>query len=85
MLHKPILGQERKLKLLFVIDTSADEGLDDRLKMLLLRAAIRGGKGDPGDRLVNASSNGNLQNVREILEANPDKVMLLIRFKSHGD
>jgi len=40
--------------------------------MLLLGAAIRGG--DPGDRLVNASSNGNLQDVREILEANPDKV-----------
>ena len=44
--------------------------------MLLLGAAIRGGGGDPGDRLVNASSGGNLQDVREILDANPDKVRL---------
>ena len=35
---------------------------------------MKGGGGDPGDRLVNASSNGNFQTVREILEANPDKV-----------
>ena len=48
----------------------------DLLRMLLLGAALRDGGGDPGDRLVNASSNGNLQDVREILEANPDKVTL---------
>ena len=46
--------------------------------MLLLGAALKGGGGDPGDRLVNASSSGNLQEVREILEANPDKVKFLI-------
>ena len=54
--------------------------------MLLLGAALRGGGGgggDPGDRLVNASSSGNLQDVREILEANPDKVTFLIRFKGN--
>lgn len=51
--------------------------------MLVLGAAARGGGGDPGDRLVNASSNGNFQDVREILEANPDKVRpLLMRLKS---
>ena len=42
--------------------------------MLLLGAALKGSGGDPGDRLVNASSSGNLQDVREVLEANPDKV-----------
>ena len=65
---------------------SAAENLDDLLKMLLLGVgALRGGGGDPGDRLVNASSNGNLQDVREILEANPDKVTLSIRFKLQGN
>ena len=64
---------------------SAAENLDDLLKMLLLGAALRGGGGDPGDRLVNASSNGNLQDVREILEANPEKVTLSIRFKSQDN
>ena len=48
--------------------------------MLQLGAAIRGGGGDPGDRLVNASLIGNLQDVREILEANHDKVTLFIHF-----
>ena len=42
--------------------------------MLLLEAVLKGGGTDPGDRLVNASSNGNFQDVREILEANPGKV-----------
>ena len=42
--------------------------------MLLLDAMFKGAAGDPGDRLVNASSMGNFQNVREILEAHPDKV-----------
>lgn len=47
--------------------------LQDLLKMMLVEATMKSGS-DPGDRLVNASSNGNLQEVREILEANPDKV-----------
>ena len=42
--------------------------------MLLEAVASKGGSVDPGDRLVNASSNGNLQEVREILEAHPGKV-----------
>ena len=45
------------------------------LKTLLLQAVIKGGSSEPGDRLVNASSNGNFQEVREILEANPGKVI----------
>lgn len=44
------------------------------LQMLLLDAMLKGAAGDPGDRLVNASSSGNFQNVREILEAHPDKI-----------
>jgi len=43
--------------------------------MLLLDALLKGSSVDPGDRLVNASSNGNFQDVREILEANPGKVI----------
>lgn len=53
---------------------SAGDKASELLKMLLLEAVMKGGGGDPGDRLVNASSNGNFQAVREILEANPDKV-----------
>ncbi|KAJ7358991.1 E3 ubiquitin-protein ligase mib2 [Desmophyllum pertusum] len=49
--------------------------LHDLLQALLMGAVLKGGSaGDPGDRLVNASSSGNLQDVREILEANPDKI-----------
>lgn len=47
--------------------------LQDLLKMMLVEATMKSGS-NPGDRLVNASSNGNLQEVREILEANPDKI-----------
>ena len=43
--------------------------------MLLQEAVTEGGGSEPGDRLVNASSNGNFQDVREILEANPSKVI----------
>ena len=47
--------------------------------MLLLEAVTsNGGSVDPGDRLVNASSNGNLQEVREILEAHPGKVFFCV-------
>ena len=55
-------------------DLCSGEHAAELLKMLLLEAVMKGGGGDPGDRLVTASSNGNSQNVREILEANPDKV-----------
>ncbi|XP_015747588.1 PREDICTED: E3 ubiquitin-protein ligase MIB1-like [Acropora digitifera] len=44
------------------------------LHMLFLDAMLKGAAGDAGDRLVNASSIGNFQNVREILEAHPDKI-----------
>lgn len=47
--------------------------LQGLLKMMLVEAAKKGGS-DPGDRLVNASSTGNLQEVRELLEANPGKI-----------
>ena len=47
----------------------------DLLKLLLLQGVIKGGGSEPGARLVNASSNGNFQEVREILEANPGKVI----------
>ena len=51
----------------------------DLLRMLLLEAVTsKGGSVDPGDRLVNASSNGNLQEVREILEAHPGKVFFCV-------
>ena len=50
--------------------------------MLLLDAVLKGGV-DPGDRLVNASSNGNFQSVREILEANPDKVNIEVKATAH--
>ena len=56
---------------------------DDHLKMLLLEAAFKGSGVDPGDRLVNASLSGNLQDVREILEANPDKVTQSAYFICH--
>lgn len=59
-------------------DTSPTKPVDratDLLRMLLLEAVTsKGGSIDPGDRLVNASSNGNLQEVREILEAHPGKI-----------
>ncbi|CAH3156852.1 unnamed protein product [Porites lobata] len=59
-------------------DTSPSSPVDratDLLRMLLLEAVTsKGGSVDPGDRLVNASSNGNLQEVREILEAHPGKI-----------
>ncbi|XP_073251415.1 E3 ubiquitin-protein ligase MIB2-like isoform X2 [Porites lutea] len=59
-------------------DTSPTNPVDratDLLRMLLLEAvSSKGGSVDPGDRLVNASSNGNLQEVREILEAHPGKI-----------
>ena len=42
---------------------------------MLRKAVIEGGGSEPEDRLVNASSNGNFQDVREILEANPGKVI----------
>ena len=60
----------------YVVSCSFSEvdNLDDHLKMLMLEAALNGSGVDPGDRLVSASSNGNLQDVVEILEANPDKV-----------
>ena len=51
----------------------------DLLRMLLFEAVTsKGGSDDPGDRLVNASSNGNLQEVREILEAHPGKVFFCV-------
>ena len=59
------------------------DNLDDHLKMLLLEAALKGRGVDPGDRLVSASSNGNLQDVVEILEANPDKVTQSACFICH--
>ena len=55
--------------------------------MLLLDAMFKGAAGDPGDRLVNASSIGNVPNVREILEAHPDKVnkkSCAIKFSTAG-
>ncbi|CAH3156860.1 unnamed protein product, partial [Porites lobata] len=55
--------------------TSPVDRATDLLRMLLLEAVTsKGGSVDPGDRLVNASSNGNLQEVREILEAHPGKI-----------
>ena len=51
----------------------------DLFRMLLFEAVTSiGGSDDPGDRLVNASSNGNLQEVREILEAHPGKVFFCV-------
>ena len=51
----------------------------DLLRMLLLEAVTSNGGGvDTGDKLVNASSNGNLQEVREILEAHPGKVFFCV-------
>ena len=47
--------------------------------MLLLEAVTsKGGSVDPGDIFVNASSNGNLQEVREILDAHPGKVFFCV-------
>ena len=56
-------------------DLCSGDQAAELLKMLLLEAVLKGGGGEPGDRLVTASSNGNIQSVREILEANPDKVI----------
>lgn len=53
---------------------STVDGATDLLRMLLEAVASKGGSVDPGDRLVNASSSGKLQEVREILEAHPGKV-----------
>ena len=51
----------------------------DLLRMLLLEAVTsKGGSVDAGDRFVNASSNGNLQEVREILDAHPGKVFFCV-------
>ena len=47
--------------------------------MLLLEAVTsKGGSVDAGDRFVNASSNGNLQEVCEILDAHPGKVFFCV-------
>lgn len=59
--------------------SSPDDAATRLFRMMLLDAVLKGGAGgaggaDPGDRLVNASSNGNFQDVREILEAHPDKI-----------
>ena len=53
----------------------SEDETTELLKMLLQEAVTEGGGSEPGDRLVNASSNGNFQEVREILEANPGKVI----------
>ena len=46
------------------------------LASLFAELLLSGDVGSPGDRLVNASSRGDLAKVKEILESNPDKVCI---------